>query len=291
MREKRPNFFVVGAPKSATSSLYRYLRQHPDIFLPRIKEPHYFSYPEVSDTYYRVPFITNENEYLKLYEDMQDQKVAGDTSPSYLFYRVAAQRIKRFAPNAQAIIILRNPVERAISHYQMDVRRGIQREALSTFLKKTESNRLCFKEYIEIGMYYEQVKNYLEKFGQGRVLVLLFDELSESLVRTLEKIYRFLGVKTCFVPDLSARYNTHKMLKYKFMRTINKNQLVMVVAQLLPDVMKEYLKGRLIITEKPAFREEKKQLREIYVEDIQKLSKLLNIDLGIWLKIENNEKN
>lgn len=288
MREKRPNFFVVGAPKAATSSLNKYLGQHPDIFIPRIKEPHYFSYPEVSDTYYRIRHITYENEYLKLYKDMLCQKIAGDISPSYLFYRSAAERIKRFDSDARIIIVLRNPVERAISHYLMDVREGIQREALSTFFKKTESNRLYFKEYIEIGMYYGQVKNYLEEFGQKQVLVLLYDEIYKSPAQTLEKIYRFLGVNADFVPDLSVMYNTHQMLKYKFLRTIKNRQLVKSIVQVLPGMMKSYLKGRLIMTEKPAFREEKKQLREIYYEDIQKLSKLLSLDLGSWLIIENN---
>ncbi len=122
MHDNRPNFFLVGAPKSGTSSFYEYLSAHPDIYLPKVKELHYFAYPEVADTYYDVPFVASESEYLGLFDNRRGEKCAGDLSPSYLYRELAADRIQRFQPDAKIIISLRNPIKRAISHYLMDVR-------------------------------------------------------------------------------------------------------------------------------------------------------------------------
>ena len=138
MQDSRPNFFMVGAPKTGTSSFFNYLSEHPDIFLPAVKELHYFSYPEVSDTYYDIPFVTSESEYLRLFDGRRNEKMAGDLSPSYLFQSRAAERILRFQPDARIIISLRNPIKRAISHYLMDVRLGYQDRPLAEFMHRTQ---------------------------------------------------------------------------------------------------------------------------------------------------------
>jgi Sulfotransferase family len=116
-----PDFFVVGAAKSGTTSLYHYLDQHPDVYMPRNKEPHYFS---------RVPPfpgrgshpVTSEEEYLDLFKLWNKESVAGEASPSYLWDEKAPYRIKETVPQAKIIAILRHPVERAYSHYLMDVK-------------------------------------------------------------------------------------------------------------------------------------------------------------------------
>ena len=148
-----PKFLLVGAPKAATSSLYHYMNQHDDIYVPADKEPHYFSYPEVSDNYYEAPIVTTEEEYLRLFADRQGQRMAGDFSPSYLFHSQAASRIKAFQPRAKILILLRNPIKRAISHFLMDVREGLQQRPLADFFHATDEDRLFYREYIELGMY------------------------------------------------------------------------------------------------------------------------------------------
>src|SRR5580698_1501830 len=101
----KPNFFIVGAPKSGTTSLYDYLKEHPQVFLPK-KELYYFCY----DLTFRTPPIS-ENIYLKYYTDANNQKAVGDASVYYLLSPGAAKKIKDFNPEAKIIVMLRNPIQ------------------------------------------------------------------------------------------------------------------------------------------------------------------------------------
>jgi len=148
MKEKLPNFFIVGAAKAGTTSLYNYLKQHPDIYMSPIKEPNYFAkdidinlfrkdYKKTAliDTqkYFSKPkleelhlaFITELEDYIKLFQKVSNEKVIGETSVSYLYSKVAAKEIKKLVPDAKIVIILRDPIERAYSHYLMNLKEGL----------------------------------------------------------------------------------------------------------------------------------------------------------------------
>ena len=105
---KKPGFFIVGAPKCGTTSFYHYLRQHPQIFMPDNKEPHYFG----SDLKKRSDeFIKTEEEYLSLFKDADSSQMAGEASTFYLYSKAAQKEIKGFNPHAKIIIMLRNPID------------------------------------------------------------------------------------------------------------------------------------------------------------------------------------
>ena len=110
---KLPNFFIVGAPRAGTTALYHYLSQHPDVFLPRVKEPHYFG----SDLEFAVPRMTFD-EYRNLYQGVTNEKVVGDGSVMYLMSQTAAKEIKKICPEAKIIIMLRHPVDLLVSLHQ-----------------------------------------------------------------------------------------------------------------------------------------------------------------------------
>jgi Sulfotransferase family len=110
-----PNFFVVGAAKSGTTSIYRYLRQHPDVYMPIVKELHWFSRLEPNPRQGFHP-ITSEEEYLSLFEGWRGERAIGEASPSYLWDPKAPERIQRSVPSAKILILLREPVDRAFSH-------------------------------------------------------------------------------------------------------------------------------------------------------------------------------
>ena len=135
---KNKFFFIVGAPKAGTTSLHHYLKQHPDVYVPERKEMHFFSQPEVLNTYYETEeMVKSSDEYEKHYEDASNEQICGDITPSYLYNNNAANRIYSFSPEAKIIIILRDPVERAISHYLMDVRKGfVDVEMMDILLNK-----------------------------------------------------------------------------------------------------------------------------------------------------------
>ncbi len=119
---KKPDFFIVGAPKCGTTSLYHYLAQHPDIFTPTIKESYYFC-PDITAKIHNKPKVNSLEEYLSLFEDSHG-KICGEASVLYLVSEVAAQKIKDFNPNAKIIIMLREPVSLMYSLHSMKVANG-----------------------------------------------------------------------------------------------------------------------------------------------------------------------
>ncbi len=282
MQDKRPNFFMVGAPKTGSSSFHRYMSQHPDIFVPSMKEPHYFSYPEVSDTYYDIPMVTSELEYLSLFNKRRNEKVAGDLSPSYLFHTQAAERIRRFQPEARIIISLRNPIKRAISHYLMDVRLGYQDRPLAEFTQRTEENRLFYRQYIEVGMYSTQIQAYLDKFGREKVLILLYDDLVRDPQTYLGKIFGHLGVDHRHPIDMKV-HNAFSMPRFGFVRALFQSGAAIQIGSRMPDRLKNAIKSVTHSRERPDLSADEPQLARIFRQDIAAVAKILGRDLSNWL--------
>ena len=150
----KPNLFIVGAAKAGTSALHAILSEHPNIFMSPVKEPNYFSSDLLVDNFNseqkkkfkneKIQFLNNgavrpchqlyvrnKTDYLRLFKDADSKvKYCGEASVSYLFSKIAAQKIKEFNPVSKIIIILRNPVERAFSHFLMDLKIGRSKSAL-----------------------------------------------------------------------------------------------------------------------------------------------------------------
>ena len=171
---KWPNFFVVGAPRSGTTSLWEYLRKHPKIFMP-VKELQYFSYDVVSDQH---RLIKNEEDYLKLYESVKDEIVVGDVSATYLMSPKSPKLIHNVSPDAKIVMILRDPVDRAYSEFGMafEVNQKISfRDFIEKNLKESQGNTLTFQNVIQVGLYYKQVKRYIEMFGKEQIKIIIFE--------------------------------------------------------------------------------------------------------------------
>ncbi|WP_353686678.1 sulfotransferase [Thermodesulfovibrio sp. 3462-1] len=205
---KIPNFFIVGAQKAGTTSLYEYLKEHPEIYMSPVKEPHYFAkdldYENMRRDMKRTTiFIRTLEEYLELFNGVKNEKAIGEASPSYLYSKVAAYEIKKFNPDAKVIMILRDPVERAYSHYLMNLRDGLTsekdfiKEVLSD-LKKPKKGWGISHLYIELGLYYEQVKRYLDTFPKDNVKILLYEDFKLNTYEVIKDIFSFLGVENNF---------------------------------------------------------------------------------------------
>ena len=139
-----PNFFIVGAPKAGTTSLYKYLESHPDIFMSALKETNYFSFTEIEEQklYYREKGVSDWNSYLSLFENASGKKAIGEASVSYLFYPKTARAIKEKFSDARIIIMLRNPAERALSHYFMDYKMGYVKRKFSEIVFQPRETHL-----------------------------------------------------------------------------------------------------------------------------------------------------
>ncbi len=222
-----PNLFVVGAVKSGTTSLYAYLRQHPDIYFPEIKEPHFFARLAPSrEQRHLITFVGDQADYLRLYEQGAHCRWRGDASPSYLWSAPAAAGIAEVSPDARVIAILRDPIERAYAQYLMDYSEGaIDRpffEALQIDWGRPDKGWGVSQLYVELGCYTEQIRRYRTLFGRERVLVLLLEDLKKDARAVLARIARFLDVAEgpMAVVDIAEAHNHYKQPKGQWARRL-----------------------------------------------------------------------
>ncbi|HET7695298.1 MAG TPA: sulfotransferase [Vicinamibacterales bacterium] len=229
-----PNFFMVGAARAGTTSMYDYLRAHPQIYMPPTvvgKEPSFFC-----DL---VPPWAAEcrdlDSYLSLFEKGAGRPVIGDGSTNYLVAPESAGRIRERYPHARILIILRNPVARAHSLYRYicgwgfedapTFEKGLAREAERLgnprFIREWQLLYHAFL-YYHSGLYAEQVARYLDAFPRNQVHIVLFDDLKSDLLGTVQGIYRFLGVDPSFEPDLDARNESRFPLSVKFQAFVSR---------------------------------------------------------------------
>jgi sulfotransferase family protein len=160
-----PNFFIIGAAKAGTTSLYHYLEDHQEVFMCSVKEPNYFSYDDIirQNLYYSEKGFGNKEEYEALFKDVTSEKAIGEASVSYLFYEKTPTKIKAVVPDAKIIIILRNPVDRGFSHFLMDKKLGYISLVFEDVIFKRVQHKnidLYYQQYVELGLYHEQVKRY-----------------------------------------------------------------------------------------------------------------------------------
>lgn len=217
-----PNFFLVGAAKSGTTSLWLYLRQHPEIFFPENKEPNYFAYagrenllfpgpaaPEVLRKTLHPLTITGFEKYRALFQGASERAV-GEASVRYLYFPQACERMVKSLPHSRIIIMLRNPIDRLYSHFVM-MKGMYNLEPLSlTEALDRENERIAAEwdwdwHYVHVSMYFEQVRRYLENFGQANVRVFVYEEFCENPLAVIQEIFQFLEVDSGFVPDMSSR--------------------------------------------------------------------------------------
>ena len=301
MKRKLPNFLIVGAERSGTTSLYYYLKEHPQIFTPKRKECRFFSnmsgnHRGPGDEYMNNSIIKNIKDYKFLFEGVSNEKAIGDISPDYLyFYKNSINNINKYLINPKIIIILRNPIKRAYSNYFLHIRE--ERETLSfEEAIKEDKNRRNHNwawgwYFVDVGFYYNQVKAYLDNFEQ--VKIYLFDDLKKDTLSLVKDIYGFLGVDTSFAPNVKIRYNVTGIPKnkfiHKFLREPNilKSMVKPVVKTLIPrgERRKIIEKIKMKNLQKPQMKPETREyLKNLYQEDILKLQDLIKRDLSSWLE-------
>jgi len=207
-----PNFFICGAARCGTTSLWEYLRQHPDVYMPPVieqKEPSYFC-----DLY----GYSEWHHYLYLFHTAGNRKRIGEASTPYLTSPESAGRIRAAVSDAKLIISLRNPVVRAYSLYKWMHQNGY--EKLTTFpeaLDAEEAWRLDndeFKKnngqyyynflYFHSGLFFQQVKRYFDTFGREQVHVLIFEEFVKTPLEHVRESFRFLEVDPTFEPQIEV---------------------------------------------------------------------------------------
>lgn len=294
-----PTFLVVGASKAGTTTVYELLKQHPDIYVSPVKEPHYFAFRDEPPRYtgpddqrFNAGVVVDTETYGQLFGAAGEATALGECSVSYLYHPAAATAIHAAIPDCRIIILLRDPVERATSQYRQNVMNG--RETLPFMdALDIEPNRLANGwrwpfAYMGAGLYSEQVQRYLDIFGHGQVKVWLFENLVASPEDVMREIYRFLDVAADFTP-LPAVYNRSGIPKYQWVHRMLRSRYIMGPAKiLLPEKMRHALRDRLfpILYRSPRDDslkpDELSQVYERFAGDIDRLESLLGIDLNSW---------
>lgn len=219
MSTKLPDFLVIGAQKAGTTTLFALLRKHPHIYLPPQKEVQYFSNDEL--------FTRGLNWYMEEnFRTGNFEGIAGEISPQYMFRDLIPERIKAALPNVKLIAILRHPLKRAFSHYQMSVRRGLEnRDFRSAFEASVDakSNGLCLDEttnYYQFSAYREILIKYLQLFPKEQLLILFQEDLDSAPETVLNQIHEFLGVEH-IVPDKpDIRLHAAGTIKYRWLHDL-----------------------------------------------------------------------
>lgn len=298
-----PNFLIIGAAKSGTTSLYRYLGQHPEVYA-NVKEPGYFalagkllnySGPGDQNGFVRRA-ITDQGAYEALFAGVTAEKAYGEASVLYLYSQEAPIRIKKTIPHVKLIAILRNPVERAYSGYLHLRRDG--REPLANFADAlaAEPDRIAANwehqwHYTRLGFYHTQLVRYFALFPANQIAVYTYDELKANPARLMQKTFRFLGVDETFVPDFSIKHNVSGTPKSQGLNRflIRPNWVKDWIRPLLPRSVRRFMGLKLkqinLNTEKEAMPAETKTLlTHLYRDEIVALQTLIDQDLSHWLK-------
>jgi len=284
-----PNFFIVGAVKCGTTWLWARLRKHPEVFLPELKEPHFFLGPQPhfqeGDEVVDQHCAGDLEAYHQLYQGAQGFRAIGDASPSYLWDEGAPYRIREVCPQARIVIILRDPVIRAHSRYLMNFEIGIETLPFWEALQRDRERERRFwwtaRLYVECGLYYSQVRRFLELFGKEQVLVLLFEDLIKRPHDLLSRVTDHIGVDAAYLDasDLSDPLNPYR--RQRFGRAYNLTSRLIsrqVRQRLFPPAVSRWLRYNSLLydTKKPPLdAESRRYLEEIYDPDIAKLEELM----------------
>ncbi len=273
--ERVPDFFIVGAAKAGTTSLYAYLKAHPQIFLPETKEPRYYAYEGERPEDFEGPgaarliqsIIKDKATYRKLFENAASDQIIGEASPAYLYSPIAAERIAQDNPNAKIIAILRNPIEPAYSHFLDNVGNGWEPctdfEQVIQAQRRGERARWWRKwDYLGHGFYAQQLMRYMTHFPPENMKIIRYEHFRDDPERGWRWLQQVFG---------------------------QPRGLKKVVRSVVPSEVRRWLRHRLEVINRhrpPMSPAARRLLLEIYLPEIEALERLLGWDLSDWKRPE-----
>lgn len=302
-----PNFLVIGAAKSGTTSLWSYLKQHPQVFMSKPKEPNFFVFEGLKLPHYSGPSdektlirklykktVTDFESYQTLFENVGEAKAIGEASVRYLYFPQAAERIKKYIPDAKMIIILCNPVNRLYSQYVMNVRHLLEPlplgEAIAAEDERISKNWDCAWHYTRMSSYYSQVKRYLDLFSPQQIKIIIYEDFVRDTTGFMQDVYRLIDVDDSFLANRSksnSGYWPKSFLIHRFLK--EPNEIKLTLEKVLPKgryykflkLAQKWNKGSI----PPIPPTVKDSLKQLFRNDILNLQELLGREIP-WLTDE-----
>ena len=300
---KLPNFTIAGFAKCGTTSLYHYLAEHPEVFMPKRKELHYFTYDKVLKYKDHGPkdkemhkFHTRTfDEYKAQYLTVKDEKAIGDVSPTYALYDDGLEYLKNtLGEKTKMIVVIRDPIKRAYSNYLHLIRENRETESFYDSLKleveRKEKGFSNFWYYKFISSYYEHIKRLKSQFDD--VLVITFEEFIQNPEKGIKELYQFLEVDDSFVPEnIGTRFNPGGLYKKNILTSFifERSKLNSFVKSIIPlnSRVKKIAQGvtNKFKKETPPMDEKSESfLIDYFKSDIPKLKNEFGVKVEHWNK-------
>jgi hypothetical protein len=305
---KRPDLFIIGAAKAGTTSLYEYLRGHPEVFMSPAKEPRYFAPDLDSGSGHDLHYPDDEDRYLALFEGARDEKRLGEASVRYIYSVEAPRLINDFQPSAFIVAMVRNPVETIYSLHNQYVSDGA--EEIADFERALEAEedrrrggpgggvnrRLLI--YRDRGRFADQLPRWFDTFGRERVHVIVFEDMVADPAGTFRALLEFLQVDPDYQPESFAAYNASHAPRSRLLLRLTKSRpMQWLVWKLLPRVVGERATRALVRSYRnspvkrrsaqraPLAPDLRRRLEEEFAPDVAQLSRLLGRDLAaLWFQ-------
>ena len=263
--KNKPNFFLVGWPKSGTTWLYNCFKEHPDVYVTNRDTVHYFS----------LNYHRGIKWYEKFYQDVKKERLITDLTPNYALDPKCAKRISEFNKDAKILFILRNPIKRAFSHYWHQKKKGrIDYTFEDTLHYSNLGNFDMYQLFIRPGFYSEFLKPYFDIFDKKKLKIILFENLKDNADSFLKEIYAFGEVDNKFKPSiLNEKINT--ATKPSANNNLGlQNKIKKKLGLKKPPALNEYKQGIA-----PQFYQE---LWELYLPEIERLENQFELNLNHW---------
>jgi len=296
-----PDFLIVGAAKGGTTSLYYYLKQHPQVFFSAVKEPCFFCFAQNKPSYKVADDVVLDfTEYKSLFNTKEKgDMVKGEATAIYLYmYENVINNLKKYIPgydDIRIVMILRNPADRAFSQYMMNVRDLVEpltfEEAIEREEERKQQNWSTDFFYLDRGLYYKQVKAYLDEFKH--VKIYFFEDLLNDSVGLMKDLCEFLQIDPYFKFSLEDRFNVSGRPKHKWINNmvLSPSLLKRTIKAILPTDFRqrffESAKNKIYaynLQSEKLSADTRRRLIEYYRSDITDLQKLVGRDLSKWLQ-------
>lgn len=287
----KPNFLIIGSPKCGTTSMYKYLSQHPNIEFSNRKEPKFFCWNDKDLNFRGNSRVLNQikattiqdiNEYLALFKNKTSTHI-GEASVDYFHSENTAKSISDFNPKMKLILILRNPVERAYSDWKHNVKMGYEnirsfRKAIDAIAGRKKNNGVPYFDYLGKGNYASHLKEYLSYFNRQNLLVLFFEDFRTDPERTCNEVLEFFGENSSFDFQTNTIYTRSGEL-FKYYRLNYFANKLDSLDKRVGNVIRKINKVPEHIS-----RRDREHLIGYYRKEIKELEQLLDKDLSHWLK-------